>query len=372
MGIYDLEEVSGNNWARWEIDCRTGRSWWDEGYLLPQNLSDASILYVRTTEVPRVVESVQQILHGLYPSESNHTSTPWTVAMRSRADETLLPNTKSCARLAELTRAFARDAANRWNQSDDMRYLSKKLGKWMPGNKALTLDSRPTLSALMDTINATRAHGPSTRLPDEFYDERVREVIDRIVIDEQFRGYGLSRELRILGVGQLMGDIVLKMVDQVEWRMKCDTLGGTAMRSGGPPKLSLLGCHDRTIGVVLASLGCLGDSEQWPPFTSHIIFELFSKRTPGDSDLKEDKRNCLPRNANTSLTSIADQGGLSKLQGIGQRPVTKYTTNEEQTLDEYFVRVKYNDRIMTIPGCRVPGKHFDGDVSLCTLVSIPD
>jgi acid phosphatase len=51
----------------------------------------------------------------------------------------------------------------------------------------------------------------------KFYDRLVRKVIDRIVIDEMFRGYGVSRELRMLGVGQLIGDIFLKMVDQVEW-----------------------------------------------------------------------------------------------------------------------------------------------------------
>ncbi|KAK0609372.1 hypothetical protein B0T17DRAFT_137393 [Bombardia bombarda] len=40
---------------------------------------------------------------------------------------------------------------------------------------------------------------------------------------------------------------------------------------------------------------------------------------------------------------------------------------EAQEMDEYFVRVRYNDRIMTIPGCRAEGKHLDGDESLCTL-----
>jgi acid phosphatase len=46
------------------------------------------------------------------------------------------------------------------------------------------------------------------------------------------------------------------------------------IQSHAVPKLSLLGCHDRTIGVVLASLGCLNSNEEWPSFTSHVIFEL--------------------------------------------------------------------------------------------------
>ncbi|KAJ2896836.1 acid phosphatase [Zalerion maritima] len=84
-----------------------------------------------------------------------------------------------------------------------------------------------------------------------------RLYIDRIVADEMFRGYGVSRELRMLGAGQLVGDIVLKMVDQVEWNRRHDILRDPTMQSSAPPKLSLLGCHDRTMGVVLASLGCL-------------------------------------------------------------------------------------------------------------------
>ena len=127
---------------------------------LPKNVLDAGMLYVRTMEVRRVVESVQQILY--YPLSTNRTSARWDIAMRSRAEETLFPNTKSCARLAELTGAFSQAAAG------------------------------------VDSINATLAHGPDTRLPDEFYDKRVCKVIDRIVVGEMFRGYGISRELRML------------------------------------------------------------------------------------------------------------------------------------------------------------------------------
>ncbi|KAI5864417.1 histidine phosphatase superfamily [Durotheca rogersii] len=338
----------------------------DQLGLLPEHLSDATMLYIRTTEVPRVVESVQQILHGLYSSGTNRTSAPWDIAMRSRAEETLLPNTKSCARLAELTRAFSQAAAEKWNGSDDMRYLSEKLGKWMPGNKVLAVDSRPSLSAVMDSINATLAHGPDTRLPDEFYDERVRKVIDRIVIDEKFGGYGTSRELRMLGVGQLVGDLVLKMVDQTEWNRRHDTLRDPTVQPSAPPRLSLLGCHDRTIGVVLASLGCLDSNEKWPPFTSHIIFELLrKKRTPSPS-MNEGGRWGLWGGATTGLILTTDQGDTGEPRGVGRQPVEKLTT-EVQDLDEYFVRVRYNDRIMTIPGCRAEGKHFDRDESLCTL-----
>lgn len=309
--------------------------------------------------MPRALESVQQILQGLYPGGTNLTLAPWDIVIRTPAEETLYPNTKSCARLAELTRAFAQQAAEKWNGSDDMRYLSKKLGKWMPGNKPLTVDSRPRLSAVMDTVNATLAHGPDTRLPDEFYDERVRKVIDRIVVDETFRGYGVSREFRMLGVGELVGDMVLKMVDQLEWNQRHDIPQDSTVQSSSPPRLSLSGCHDSTIGATLASFGCFDSHERWPAFTSHIIFELFRKRRTPFPSTNESKLR-WPWNVTTSSVSI-----------IGRRLVQKPTTEEVQEMDEYFVRVRYNDRIMTIPGCRAEGKHLNGDESLCTLVNFP-
>lgn len=337
---------------------------------LPRQSSEPGTLYVRSTAVPRALESVQQILQGLYPGRTNQTSAPWDISIRTPAEETLYPNTKSCARLAELAKAFSRRAAEKWNGSNDMAYLSEKLGKWMPGSKAMTVDSRPRLSAVMDTINATLAHGPDTRLPEEFYDERVRRIIDRIVIDERFHGYAVSREFRMLGVGELMGNMVSKMVDQVVWNQRHDILQDSALQSCPPPRLSLSGCHDNTIGATLASLGCFNSDERWPAFTSHVIFELFRKgRTPSPSTNERELR--WPWHASKSPESVSDRGNTSKPQGIGRRPVGKLTTDEVQKLDEYFVRIRYNDRIMTIPGCRPEGKHLDGDESLCTLVSFP-
>ncbi|KAI1736028.1 histidine phosphatase superfamily [Xylaria scruposa] len=334
----------------------------DQLSLLPEHLLDANVLYVRATEVPRVVESTQQIIQGLYPKGTNRKLAPWEIVMRSRAEETLIPNTKSCARLAELVGAFSQEAAEKWNGSNDMRYLSKKLGKWMPGNKALALDSRPSLLAVMDSINATAAHGPNTRLPDEFYDERVRKTIERILIDQMFRGYSISRELRMLGAGQLVGDIVLKMVDQVEWDKAPNKLRDLTVHSNTPPKLSIIGCHDRTIGTVLSSLGCLDSNERWPPFTGHVIFELFRKRQMPHLNINES-------DTTTNLTSTTNRGNTSELQRIGGRPTKIPAIKEVGDVHEYFVRIRYNDRIMRVPGCQAEGKHFNGDSNLCTLAA---
>lgn len=304
-----------------------------------------------------------QILYGLYPPDAKKTAAPWEIAIRSGVEETLLPKTKSCARLAELVREFSREASKKWNGSDEMKYLSEKIGVWMPDNKPLALDSGSRLSAVMDSINATAAHGPDTRLPDEFYDEKVQRTIERIVMDQDFHGYSTSRELRTLGMGPLVGDMVLKMVDQVDWDR------GYGIGSRPPPRLSLLGCHDRTIGAVLASIGCLDVDERWPRFTSHIVFELFRKRSTPDSPSTSQVRLQLPKNDDADLSPTTGQGTANEPRDIGRRSVKDLTTEEVHRLDEYFVRVRYNDRTMIVPGCREDGKNLDGDAGFCTLVS---
>ena len=94
-----------------------------------------------------------------------------------------------------------------------MAYLNKVWSKYMPeSSPKVAVDAHPRLSGIMDTINATDAHGPATKLPAEFYDKKARAILDRIAVEEWFAGYGESNEYRRLGIGGLLGDVVDRMV----------------------------------------------------------------------------------------------------------------------------------------------------------------
>lgn len=152
-----------------------------------------------------------------------------------------------------------------------MEYLNNLISKWMPeSSKRVAVDSHPRLSGIMDTINSTLAHGPETRLPNEFYDDKGRKIIDQIGVEEWFSGYQESQEYRSLGIGGLMGDVVEKMVGSVE-RNGNDGLpeiggkdGSMGDGRGGEKaiKMALSGCHDTTLAAVLSSLGAF-DGEKW-------------------------------------------------------------------------------------------------------------
>ena len=47
--------------------------------------------------------------------------------------------------------------------------------------------------------------------------------------------------------------------------------------------------------------------------------------------------------------------------------MSKLTPAERDRLKGYYVRMRYNDRPMYVPGCKPKGKHYGDDESLCTL-----
>ncbi len=351
---------------------------------MPDKLATNDTIYLRATPLPRALESVQQAFWGLYPAANREPHfPPPTIVTRAPAEETLDPNDKNCRRFAQISRAFTQRAADRWNNSREMAYLTKKIGKWMPETSPRVLvDGKPKLVGIFDTVNATLAHGPETRLPAEFYDPKVLEIIDKIGMEEWYSGYWESREFRALGIGALMGDIVERMTVSVE-KMREDGLSEAGGNNGGlcrgrdgeqRIRLALSGCHDTTLAGVLCSLGAF-EGEKWPPFTSHLAIELFrtkSKRlSEPPNDGKRDGDGKKRQSRWWSLFGVTKDpvsDGVSGPDGIGRKPIDELTPEEKQKLDGCFVRIRYNDKVMTIPGCKQEGKHLEGDDSFCTLV----
>lgn len=342
---------------------------------LPKTIDSPDLIYLRATPVPRALESMQQAFEGLYPTKDRPANfPPPTILSRALADETLLPNDGSCRRLAVLSQAFGQRTADRWNPSPEMAYLTKVYGKWMPEGK-VAVDAKPRLSGLMDTVNSTDAHGPETRLPKEFYDPKARAIIEKIGVEEWFSGFKESQEYRTLGIGGLMGDITARMVGSVE-HSPADgeyELMRTSGQAATPVKFGLSGTHDTTLAGCLASVGAF-KTDRWPPFTSHIAFELFrlaNKPETSDSTLSTKTANAASAAKGSWLGSLFGSSSPTGLPppGIGRKATEELSEAEKQKLDGYFVRLRYNDEIVTIPGCKSEGNHLPGDESLCTLVS---
>ncbi|KAL8947609.1 MAG: hypothetical protein Q9222_006135 [Ikaeria aurantiellina] len=342
----------------------------DQLGFIPNSINNADMFYLRSSPMQRALDSVQQAFAGMYPRSARASSfPPPTIIQRAAAEETLFPNDNSCRRFKQLTSAFAQRTADKWNGSNDMHYLNALLSKWMPADSPqVAVDSHPRLSGIMDTVNSTLAHGPETRLPPAFYDQKGYQIIDRIGCEEWFSGYKESEEYRRLGVGPLVGDIVGRMVGSVEGKGNDGLLEvagidghlGKGRAGEHAIKFALSGCHDTTLAAILCSLGVF-EKEGWPPYTSHVAVELFKH---------ESVEGTFPQPAQVA----GRQSFLGEWRARAEKPVTMarkpiegFTAEERSKIHGFYVRLRYNDRPLTIPGCKLPGNHLEGDESFCTL-----
>jgi len=69
------------------------------------------------------------------------------------------------------------------------------------------------------------------------------------------------------------------------------------------------------------------------------------------------------------LSSLLPGGSASSPNAIGRKKTPDLTDAERSRLDGYYVRLRYNDQPVTIPGCRTLGNHLEGDESFCTLAA---
>lgn len=99
-----------------------------------------------------------------------------------------------------------------------MDYLNRLLQKWMPAQERVAVDSSPSLHGIWDTINTTLATAPGsvTRLPREFYDQKAHNIIEPIVVEEEYAGYKESEEYRTVGIGALLGEVVQRMQQWIQ------------------------------------------------------------------------------------------------------------------------------------------------------------
>ena len=86
----------------------------DQLKYMPKIISDADMIYLRASPMPRALESVQESFWGMYPLTARTASfPPPTIITRTPQDETLYPNESSCRRFSQLSKAFAQRTADR-------------------------------------------------------------------------------------------------------------------------------------------------------------------------------------------------------------------------------------------------------------------
>ncbi|PFH47755.1 hypothetical protein AMATHDRAFT_66976 [Amanita thiersii Skay4041] len=288
----------------------------DKLSFLPDKLATSGEIYLRSTNMPRTMESLQHVLHGIYPISKCDPSALPPILLRNGKDENLYGNTYACKRLELLQLGFAKAAAAAYNPT--LEPLDNKVSKYIGGNP-VRLDGKPRASGIMDTIRAAVAHG--IRVPPEFEDKVIVDTIERGIVAEWFAGTYKTEEVRRLGMGPLLSDVARKM------QQKADK------RDQDPLKLLIHATHDTAIAAICATLDVFDDL--WPAFTASVTFELFKKSEQEDAASK--------------------QGVLSSFMS---RPAV-----------EHYVRMRYQNKNMALPACAEEGKHLPGHPEFCTLAA---
>ncbi|KAI0031958.1 phosphoglycerate mutase-like protein [Vararia minispora EC-137] len=301
--------------------------------LLPDTLTNQADVYFRSTNMPRTVESLQQVIHGLYPMSKCDPLISHRILVRNGREENLIGNTLGCKRLETLLVNFATAAAAAYNPT--LEPLDKRLSKYLGGNP-IRVDGKPRASGILDTIRAAMAHG--LKVPSEFEERSITSTIERAVVNEWFSDK--TEEVRRLGMGRLLGDLITKM----------EIKANEAYTVDRSPKILIHSTHDTALAALANTLDVFDD--RWPGFTASITFELFKHSTPSNGSAEPLPTNTPPPQQNP---------------GILQSVLSKPFKQRRQLAADYYVRARYQNRNLVLPLCAEEGKHLHGSPEFCTL-----
>ncbi|BGP54618.1 hypothetical protein JCM8202_004988 [Rhodotorula sphaerocarpa] len=292
-----------------ELGARLRSLYVDQLGFLPPTLDSASLpsVALRSTNMPRTIESLHQVVEGLFGKDHRDPATRVAFTVRGWLEEDLYPNT-SCRRLRALDAASIAKAAEM--NDPGLAELDPVLGHIVGG--PLRVQSAPKANGILDTAYCCRAHG--IKLPKELDDPNVLRKLEDAVVHEWFDGYA-NPEFRKLAMGRLLGSLrqslYAKMRDPTEAVEKT--------------RLAVYACHDTSVAGILNALDCFDG--RWPPFTSHVCVELFRSGPPAS-------------------------GFLSSFKPP----------------PPHYVRLRFNGRTIRLPACAPEGKHLPGsEGQVCTF-----
>ncbi|CAG8647703.1 13666_t:CDS:2 [Acaulospora morrowiae] len=275
--------------------------------------NDGSI-YLRSTYFNRTFESLHQLfIGGLYPSKYRENSFLLKIHTRDPYAENLYAN-QNCKRFFNLLSEFRSTSSLR--HESKLKSLTEKL---KPIVNEVSFSSKPSCNELLAKSNGIP-------IPKEFTAD-VIDDLNAVSTGRSFGGFEEIPELRRLGIGPLLFELRDQMLSKI----------GNSKESAKNLKLAIYSAHDVTIAPLLAAFGAY-ENRRWPAFASHIVIELFQQKS------------------SSSQTNIDDNDRVKNQK-----------TDDTENPGEYFVRVRYNNKILELSGCQKDGMHHTNDKSLCTM-----
>lgn len=237
--------------------------------LLPPSLTDLGLLFARSSDVPRTLQSAQSFLFGLYPEDHRPGNPSIPIHARPPPLENIQPDESHCPALVEQIVRFT--ASPEFPQIVEPRLdllgrMAAALGlPFDPGEDPFSDPaSRARLAAQIQAILSgmdnsysrlchARGLQPGITRRDTIH---MRDLADQLTA--RLWTFEPPKTVR-LGIGSFLGDIAA--------RQRAAVAGETGAT------LALYSGHDATFWPLLATLGVPNEVEI--PYAAHLAFELW-------------------------------------------------------------------------------------------------
>jgi len=223
----------------------------DEYQFLPE-FFDPNVIYVRSTDVPRTIQSVQANLYSFFPPQ-NSTNGEINVIDIHTMDQymdDMTPNPNICPALNNANNRLMNTSEYKvWNNTvyGIINYIAKVYN--------VSDSDLPDISGLWDAFGARMCH--NKYIPQQISYSMLQDIeyLTNYALNYLWSDYEYGR----LGSGMLLQEINDRILEFLKGESK--TL------------LVYYSGHDSTVGPLM---GTLGFTNGWPPYASHVEIELWS------------------------------------------------------------------------------------------------
>lgn len=223
--------------------------------LLPSTWNaDESNLYLRSTNYVRTIESLQYLLHGLYPRTELSKVKP-KVYIQSKELENMFPNDTSCLSLSRdilgLRTVFQEKHRSRLIELLTPLSFWHSMHERTPSDQAYRIYDRLTCMV-----------GNNIPFPDGI-NEEDRTKLEVVMIELWARLYDRDPSFTKRAVGRFVGDLIVPIKSAFN-------------KVSGYPKMAIFSGHDSTLIPVMIALNLFEGS--YPQFSDNLTLEYFESK----------------------------------------------------------------------------------------------
>eukprot|EP01112_Ceratiomyxa_fruticulosa_P021415 TRINITY_DN7520_c0_g1_i1.p1 TRINITY_DN7520_c0_g1~~TRINITY_DN7520_c0_g1_i1.p1 ORF type:complete len:416 (-),score=52.09 TRINITY_DN7520_c0_g1_i1:182-1429(-) len=217
---------------------------------------DPTEVWVRSTDVPRTIQSAQGLLNGFYPrifQNVNNTISVLNINTIEEEMDDMLPSSTLCPGIDDLIVAIVSDPLY-------LNYQNKYSALLASLQVILNNNSTPPLfwTEIMDGFSALQCH--NMPFPQGVTQQTVNIAYE--IAYWQFNFIVENSSYVSYSIGRFYTELLSRM--------------SSVIQGNNQPKFLLYSAHDATIASILSGMGLY---ETWPAYASHMQIELWSDKT---------------------------------------------------------------------------------------------